>query len=81
LVEQLFNNPARVICLGFVISAYHPDRIQRQVLYLRNIIILLKTDLSSDGSYRKDLKESFEYDGLNRLRYARLYQADSQAAI
>ncbi|WP_444885233.1 RHS repeat-associated core domain-containing protein [Microbulbifer sp. PSTR4-B] len=42
--------------------------------------LLSKTDLSGDGSYRKDLQERFEYDGLNRLRYARLYQAGSQAA-
>ncbi|WKD48572.1 RHS repeat-associated core domain-containing protein [Microbulbifer spongiae] len=37
--------------------------------------LLSKADLSGDGSYSKDLQESFEYDGLNRLRYARLYQA------
>ncbi|WP_444901929.1 RHS repeat-associated core domain-containing protein [Microbulbifer sp. SSSA007] len=42
--------------------------------------LLSKTDLSGDGSYRKDLQERFEYDGLNRLRYARLYQAGSQTA-
>ncbi|WP_152453858.1 RHS repeat-associated core domain-containing protein [Microbulbifer sp. THAF38] len=42
--------------------------------------LLSKTDLSGDGSYRKDLQERFEYDGLNRLRYARLYQVGSQAA-
>ncbi|WP_444909845.1 RHS repeat-associated core domain-containing protein [Microbulbifer sp. TRSA005] len=42
--------------------------------------LLSKTDLSGDGSYSKDLQERFEYDGLNRLRYARLYQAGSQAA-
>ncbi|WP_152453850.1 RHS repeat-associated core domain-containing protein [Microbulbifer sp. THAF38] len=40
----------------------------------------MKTDLSGDGSYSKDLQERFEYDGLNRLRYARLYQAGSQTA-
>ncbi|WP_444938893.1 hypothetical protein [Microbulbifer sp. JMSA002] len=46
-----------------------------------NFITLSKTDLSGDGSYSKDLRERFEYDGLNRLRYARHYQAGSQTPI
>jgi RHS repeat-associated protein len=45
-----------------------------------NFIILSKTDLSGDGNYSKDLQENLEYDGLNRLRYARFYQAGSQTA-
>ncbi|USD23247.1 hypothetical protein MJO52_08945 [Microbulbifer variabilis] len=43
--------------------------------------LLSKTDLSGDGSYSKDLQESFEYDGLNRLRYARLYSGGSEASV
>ncbi|WP_226647754.1 hypothetical protein [Microbulbifer variabilis] len=38
----------------------------------------MKIDLSGDGSHRKELQERFEYDGLNRQRYGRLYQAGSQ---
>ncbi|WP_444888785.1 hypothetical protein [Microbulbifer sp. JMSA008] len=45
-----------------------------------NFITLSKTGLSGDGSYSKDLRERFEYDGLNRLRYARPYQTGSQTA-
>ncbi|WP_299945311.1 RHS repeat-associated core domain-containing protein [uncultured Microbulbifer sp.] len=41
--------------------------------------LLSKTDRSGDGSYSKNLQERYEYDGLNRLRYAHLYRAGSQA--
>ncbi|MEW5249260.1 RHS repeat-associated core domain-containing protein [Microbulbifer sp. 2201CG32-9] len=43
--------------------------------------LLSKTDQSGDGSYQKDLQESYQYDGLNRLRYAYLYNGGSQTAV
>ncbi|MCX2782105.1 hypothetical protein OQJ46_03760 [Microbulbifer thermotolerans] len=39
--------------------------------------LLSRTDQSGDGSYQKDLQEDYEYDDLNRLRYARLYLGGS----
>ena len=43
--------------------------------------LMSKTDLSGEGADQKDLQESYQYDGLNRLRYAYLYNAGSQTAV
>ncbi|WP_299939497.1 RHS repeat-associated core domain-containing protein [uncultured Microbulbifer sp.] len=43
--------------------------------------LMSKTDQSGDGSYQKSLEEVYQYDDLNRLRYAYLYNSGSQADV
>ncbi|WP_319024574.1 toxin TcdB middle/N-terminal domain-containing protein, partial [Microbulbifer taiwanensis] len=43
--------------------------------------LMSKTDKSGDGIYQKDLEETYQYDGLNRLRYAYLNNNGSQTDV